>query len=264
MPKSTDCSSTFIKQNMKKIVGIIPSRFASTRFPGKPLAIIDGKTMIQHVFEQASLCSDLTKVVVATDDERIFSNVKNFGGEVVMTSPDHNNGTSRCNEVITNLEKKGEYFDIAINIQGDEPRINPEQISSVAALFGNERTEIATLAKKIVSIEELKNPNVVKVIMGCKNNALYFSRQAVPFNRDAKTDDWLNKTDYFKHIGIYGYKVEILKKVITLNEGILEKAEKLEQLRWLENDINIAIDITEYESIAIDTPEDLAKLETKS
>ncbi len=249
---------------MNKVIGIIPSRYGSTRFPGKPLAVINGKPMIQHVYERSLFCSDLNKLVVATDDKRIFDAVVGFGGNVIMTNPNHENGTARCKEVIDKLEEKGESFDFAINIQGDEPRINPEQISSVAALFHNNNAQIATLAKKITEYSELINPNVVKVVMGNKNNAIYFSRQAIPFNRDAESHIWINHTNYYKHIGIYGYNVDVLKTIINLPEGVLEKSEKLEQLRWLENNINISIDITEYENIAIDTPEDLLKLETNS
>lgn len=249
---------------MNKIIGIIPSRYASTRFPGKPLAVINGKTMIQHVYEQSLKCSMLSKVVVATDDERIYENVTNFGGEAIMTSTNHINGTSRCNEVIEKLESQGVYTDIAINIQGDEPRINPEQITSVAKLFNKDSTEIATLAKAINNYDDLTNPNVVKVVFGKLNNALYFSRQPIPFYRDATINQWLDNAKYYKHIGIYGYRIDVLKRIINLPKGHLENAENLEQLRWLENGINIAIDITEYESIAIDTPKDLLKLETKS
>lgn len=245
-----------------KIVGVIPSRYASTRFPGKPLIDIDGKSMIQRVYEQASNASLLSKVIVATDDSRIFEHVQKFGGEVVMTSPNHLNGTTRCNEVVSILEKKDDFYDVVINIQGDEPRINPQQIDNVGKLFQDHETEIGTLAKQIHNKEELFNPNVVKVVMDENNKALYFSRQAIPYCRDADYGSWLSKMDYYKHIGIYGYRTEILKRIVAMPIGKLEATESLEQLRWLENDLIIKVDITDFESIAIDTPEDLLKLET--
>ncbi len=245
-----------------KIIGVIPARYASTRFPGKPLVMIDGKSMIQRVYEQASKSNLLNKVVVATDDERIFDHVKEFGGEVLMTSEQHLNGTTRCNEIVSILENLGESFDIVVNIQGDEPRINPHQIDSVAQLFLDSSTDIGTLAKKISSLDELFNSNVVKVVFDINQRALYFSRQAIPYQRGVENAHWLSETDYFKHIGIYGYKTNILKQIVVMPVGKYEQAESLEQLRWLENGLNIKVDITDFESIAIDTPEDLSKLET--
>jgi len=244
------------------IVGIIPARFASTRFPGKPLAIINGKTMIQRVVEQAKKADLLTKIVVATDDLRIFEHVQSFGAEVVMTSAEHENGTSRCEEAVSILEK--EYpngkIDAVINIQGDEPYINPEQINLVATLLKNNKTEIATLVKKICNKEEIFNPNVVKVVFGSGNKALYFSRQAIPYLRDVLQNDWFGKSDFFKHIGIYGFQRSILKEIVNLKLGKIELAEKLEQLRWLEAEYSINIEITDFEGIAVDTPDDLLKL----
>ena len=245
-------------------VGIIPSRYASTRFPGKPLIDIGGKSMIQRVYEQASLSSLLSAVIVATDDDRIYNHVASFGGKVLMTSIDHTNGTTRCKEVISLLEKSGEYYDVAVNIQGDEPTINPVQIDSVINLFIDNKVQIATLAKKITQSEELFDPNVVKVVLTNDKKALYFSRQAIPMIRGIDVSGWLAQSTYFKHIGLYGYRVDILKQIVELPLGKLEQAESLEQLRWLENGFCVSVDITDIESIAIDTPDDLRKLETIS
>ncbi|HJN06871.1 MAG TPA: 3-deoxy-manno-octulosonate cytidylyltransferase [Bacteroidales bacterium] len=247
-----------------KSIGIIPSRYASTRFPGKPLVEIKGKTMIQRVYEQSVKSIYLSKVIVATDDDRIYNHVKSFGGEVLMTDINHTNGTSRCNEIISLLEKKGENYDIAVNIQGDEPNINPEQIDSVVALFDNSNVQIGTLAKKVSSNDELFDPNVVKVVIGNDYNALYFSRHAIPVLRGIDQDSWLNNFIFFKHIGIYSYRTSVLKAIAIMPVGQLEQAEKLEQLRWLENGISISVDITDYESVAIDTVDDLQKLENIS
>lgn len=247
-----------------KSIGIIPSRYSSTRFPGKPLIEIKGKSMIQRVYEQSSKSKKLSKLVVATDDERIYNHVKSFGGDVLMTNINHTNGTSRCNEILTLLENEGEEFDVAINIQGDEPYINPEQIDSVIALFENDKVQIGTLVKEISSSDELFNPNVVKAVIGNENNALYFSRRAIPMLRGIDKDIWFDHFTYFKHIGIYGYKTSVLKTIAIMPIGIIEKAEKLEQLRWLENGIPISVNITDYESIAVDTEDDLRKLENIS
>lgn len=245
-----------------KSIGIIPSRYASSRLPGKPLISIKGKSMIQRVYEQASKSRKLSKLVVATDDDRIYYHVKSFGGEVMMTDIAHKNGTSRCNEIISILEKKGKHFDLAINIQGDEPYINPEQIDKIVALFKNSQVQIGTLAKKIDASDELFDQNVVKVVLGNDNNALYFSRQAIPMLRGVDNVHWLENFIYFKHIGIYGFKTSILKTIANMPEGELERAEMLEQLRWLENGIPVRVGITDYESVAIDTADDLLKLET--
>lgn len=244
-----------------KSIGIIPSRYASTRLPGKPLIIIKGKSMIRRVYEQVAKSQKLSKLVVATDDERIFNHVKGFGGEVLMTDAAHTNGTSRCNEIISLLEKKGESFDVAVNIQGDEPYINPMQIDNIVALFENNKVQIGTLAKKISSGDELFDPNVVKVVLNNENKALYFSRHAIPMLRGIDNVNWLENFVFFKHIGIYGYKTSILKAIVSMPEGKLEQAEKLEQLRWIENGIPVSVDITDYESVAIDTADDLLKLE---
>lgn len=236
-------------------IGIIPSRYASTRFPGKPLVMIDGKSMIERVYRQALLSALLSKVIVATDDERIFKHVKSFGGEVIMTSATHQSGTDRCAEVIAGLH---ESFDVAINIQGDEPYIQPEQIDLLCACFKNEETQIATLVKAINHIEDIENPNVVKAVLSNSNKALYFSRLAIPYNRNQSAT-----ISYYKHIGIYAYRTTVLSLLSKLPVSLLESAESLEQLRWLENGFSIQTAITQYETIAIDTPADLEKLKNK-
>ncbi len=246
-----------------KSIGIIPSRYASTRFPGKPLIDIKGKSMIQRVYEQSAKAKKLAKLVVATDDKRIFDHVKSFGGEVVMTDINHANGTSRCNEVISLLEHK-ENYDVAVNIQGDEPYIDPEQIDSVVALFEDSNAQIGTLVKKISSSAELFDTNVVKVVIASDFKALYFSRQVIPVLRDIDKDNWIDNFVFLKHIGIYGYRTRVLKVITMMPIGRLEQAEKLEQLRWLENNIPISVDITDYESVAVDTVDDLRKLENIS
>ncbi len=239
-----------------RILGIIPARFASTRFPGKPLVDIGAKTMLQRVYERASEAQGLDKVIVATDDNRIVKHVKSFGGNVVLTASTHQSGTDRCAEVA----KKYKEFDAIINIQGDEPFIDPMQIDSVAALLNFENTSIATLVKKITNTATLKNPNIPKVILGDDGNVLYFSRAIIPFQRGVAPKDWLKHSDYYKHIGIYGYQIKTLLKIAQLQVSALEKAEALEQLRWLESGFKIRAAITDLESIAVDTPEDLELL----
>lgn len=243
-------------------VGIIPARYASTRFPGKPLAMIDGKSMIQRVYEQSCKANVLSEVWIATDDNRIESHIKSFGGKVMLTSPNHKSGTERCNEVIQRLQADtpSRLFDVAINIQGDEPFIQPEQIEKVASCFSNPEVEIATLIKKISDKTELFNPNVVKVITANDKKALYFSRQPIPFLRGMPENDWLTHHTYFKHIGIYAYRTETLRKLTMLAPSPLEIAESLEQLRWLENAYHIYTKQTDFESFSVDTPDDLLKL----
>lgn len=241
-----------------RIIGIIPARYASTRFPGKPLADIQGKTMIQRVYEQASKARVLSKVVVATDDERISDHVKSFGGNVLMTSPSHQSGTDRCAEVI----KIETEFDIAINIQGDEPFIHPEQIKLVADCFKDSDTQIATLVKKVKSEAELFNENIPKVVLRENKEAIYFSRFPIPYLRGVNENDWFGRHIYYKHIGIYAYRTDILIKLARLAPGTLELAESLEQLRWIERGFVIKTEITELESTAIDTPADLQKLQS--
>jgi 3-deoxy-manno-octulosonate cytidylyltransferase (CMP-KDO synthetase) len=239
------------------ILGIIPARYASTRFPGKPLVDINGKSMIQHVYEQALKAKSLTKVIVATDDWRIFDAVTAFGGNVAMTDTAHRSGTDRCNEV---LKKSDLSFDAVINIQGDEPFIDPNQIDQLAKLIQENGVQIASLAKKITSSDELFNPNVVKIIFNTDQEAIYFSRHAIPYLRDIEQDEWINNFSFHKHLGIYAYRSDILKQITQLSVSTLEKAESLEQLRWLENGFKIKIGITTIENIAIDTPNDLQKL----
>lgn len=237
--------------------GIIPARYASTRFPGKPLAAIGGKPMIQRVYEQAS--RSLAQVFVATDDDRISKAVRGFGGKVIMTSPSHRSGTDRCAEAVGRIEEEtGEMLDIIINIQGDEPFIKPEQIDLLTSCFNDISVEIATLIRKVEASEDLFNINQPKVVVDISGNALYFSRSTIPFFRGAEKGEWALKHIYYKHLGIYGYKKETLKKITALSPGTLEIAESLEQNRWIENGYKIRTAVTEWESIGIDTPEDLA------
>ena len=240
------------------IIGIIPARYASTRFPGKPLTMINGKSMIQRVYEQVKLSKQISKIIVATDDKRIAEHVESFGGNVCMTSENHNSGTERCFEVVKTI--KDIHFDVVINIQGDEPYINPSQIDLLASGFTKKEVEIATLIKKIHQNEELLSPNVVKVITDTSKSAIYFSRSPIPYMRGFMQDQWLSKADYYKHIGIYAYQTAILEKIVSLPISNLERTESLEQLRWIENGFKIHTELTEFESIAVDTPEDLKKL----
>ena len=236
------------------ILGIIPARYASTRFPGKPLALIHGKPMIQRVYDQALKCASLHHVIVATDDERIESAVKNFRGNVMITSSTHPSGTDRCAEVIKKIA--GE-FDVVINIQGDEPFIKPDQIELLCSCFKKEDIQIATLIKKISKQEELFNANTVKVVIAENGKALYFSRSAIPHQRNVSENYWANNGVFYKHIGIYGYRKVVLEKIVLLPVNDLEKAESLEQLRWLAQGYSIQTAVTEDETIAIDTSEDL-------
>ena len=238
-----------------KVIGIIPSRYASTRFPSKPLAMIKGKTMIQRVWEQAWK-SKLDAVVVATDDMRIADEVLKFGGQYVLTDPNHRSGTDRCREVLYMLE--GQY-DAVVNIQGDEPFIDPAQINQVIGLIGRDDTQLASLAKRIEDEDELFSPNVVKVVMDKQGNALYFSRNPIPFMRNLDRDKWLQKGEFYKHIGLYAYKTETLCQIAEMQSTALEMAESLEQLRWLENGLRIRMGVTQLESLSIDTQEDYEK-----
>ena len=242
-----------------KILGIIPSRYASSRFPGKALVDINGKSMVQRVYLQALKSKTLAKTLVATDDNRIFEHVKALGGEVVMTSKDHKNGTERCLEA---LQKQTDKYDYVINIQGDEPFIDPDQIDLLASLLDGQ-TELATLAKKIETEEEINSSNVNKVIWNKNHEALYFSRTALPYLRNVNKDLWVNQQPYYKHIGIYGYRVDVLEEISLLHPSPLELAESLEQLRWLENGYTIKIAETEIDSTGIDTPEDLEAILSK-
>ncbi|MCX6272490.1 MAG: 3-deoxy-manno-octulosonate cytidylyltransferase [Bacteroidetes bacterium] len=245
-----------------QIFGIIPARYGSTRFPGKPLAMIGGKSMIQRVYEQAGKASSLTKVAVATDDARIEDHVQQFGGNVVMTSEHHLSGTERCAEAYLKMSGEGRNpaEDIIVNIQGDEPFIDPALIDQVTACFPEKKTCIATLAKPVSSPEELFNPNVVKLIFNQQGNAIYFSRSPLPFIRNREEKNWLSSFPYLKHIGIYAYRADTLLQLVKLPPSGLESAESLEQLRWIEYGLSIKVAITDRESIAVDSPEDLLKL----
>jgi len=238
------------------IIGIIPARYASSRFPGKPLADIAGKSMIQRVYERCLLSNSLSSVVVATDDERIMDHVRSFGGNVILTSSSHSSGTDRCAEAAGHFPDA----DIVINIQGDEPFIQPEQIDLLAGCFKSEDTEIATLVKKIDSYEELVNRNTPKVVIDKAGKALYFSRNTIPFQRDIPENKWLENQTYYKHIGIYGFRVKTLQQLTRLPVSSLEKAEALEQLRWLENGYSIQTAETRYPSYGIDSPEDIVQV----
>lgn len=244
------------------ILGIIPARYASTRFPGKPLIDINGRSMILRVYDQALLSEVLEEVLVATDDNRIFDHVTSAGYHAVMTSPKHRSGTERCLEALETWEQDhGRKYDHVINIQGDEPYIHPEQIKIVASLLtAVDNIKLATLAKLITRREEIYNPNVVKVVFNRDMNAMYFSRSPIPYLRDVSDIQWTKKRAHYKHIGIYGFSADALKVVCGLPEGILEKHESLEQLRWLEHGMQIRLDLTGLESIAIDTPDDLSKI----
>ena len=234
-----------------KIIGIIPARYASSRFPGKPLADILGKSMIQRVYEQCKKASSLSMVIVATDDELIFNHVIDFGGKVIMTSNSHPSGTDRCNEVIQSLTEK---YDIAINIQGDEPYINPEQIDQVASLFNSEKVSIATLAKKIENPKILTDINSPKAIFDENGIASKFCRII---------SNPVVEKEYFKHIGIYGYRTKTLTEICKLPPSENEITERLEQLRWLDNNYLIKVGITTHESISVDTPEDIVKIKAQ-
>ena len=241
-----------------KVLGIIPSRYESTRFPGKSLVDIMGKTMIQRVYEQAKKSKKLDDLVVATDDQRIFAEVKRFGGSVVMTAKHHKNGTERCLEVAQSLNPQ-----FVVNIQGDEPFIHPDQIDSLCTVISTD-TDLVTLIKRIKDPEDLENSNLVKVVTSLDDHALYFSRSPIPFDRSLIKAPTLPMNKIFwKHIGIYAYRTEVLSQIVKLKESALEKMESLEQLRWLENGYKIKTAETHFESMGIDTPEDLDHLIAK-
>ena len=239
-----------------KFMAIIPARYASTRFPGKPLAVLGGKTVIQRVYEQVS--SLLDEVYVATDDERIFQAVEAFGGRAVMTRSDHKSGTDRIEEA---AEKIGSQADVIINVQGDEPFIQPSQIKTLMQLFNAPETQIGTLGKRFENIEGVENPNSPKIVTDNRGFALYFSRSPIPFVRGKERSEWLANYPFLKHLGIYAYRREVLREVTQLPQGNLEKAESLEQLRWLENGYRIRVGLTDVETVGIDTPEDLKRAE---
>lgn len=241
-----------------KFIGIIPARYASTRFPGKPLADMAGKPMIQRVYEQVK--DVLDAVCVATDDTRIENAVQAFGGRVVMTSDQHRSGTDRCYEA---YQKVGQGYDVIVNIQGDEPFIHPEQIRTIKDCFAGADTQIATLVKPFRADDDFErtlfNPNSPKVVINKENEALYFSRSIIPYIRGKEYTEWLPNHTFYKHIGLYAYRAQVLREITQLPPSPLELAESLEQLRWLENGYKIKVGITELETIGIDTPEDMRK-----
>ena len=242
-----------------KFLGIIPARYASTRFPGKPLALLGGKTVIERVYQQVA--GVLDGVCVATDDVRIEAAVKAFGGTVVMTSVHHKSGTDRCREACS---KMGGDYDVVINIQGDEPFIRPSQITALKACFDDASTQIATLVKPFVpedGMDALENVNSPKVVVDRHWNALYFSRSVIPYRRGVDRKEWLAGHTYYKHIGIYAYRTPVLAEITALPQSPLELAESLEQLRWLENGYRVKVGVSEVETIGIDTPEDLVRAE---
>lgn len=239
-----------------KFTAIIPARYASTRFPGKPLAFLGGKTVIQRVYEQA--VSVLDDAYVATDDERILQTVEAFGGRAVMTRSDHKSGTDRIEEAATKI---GTTADVIINIQGDEPFIHPSQIETLCHLFDDPQTQIGTLGKRFESMEAVENPNSPKIVTDVKGFALYFSRSVIPFIRGRQRDEWFGQYPFLKHLGIYAYRREVLGEITKLPQSSLEIAESLEQLRWLQNGYRIRVGETNIETVGIDTPEDLQRAE---
>lgn len=245
-----------------KFIGIIPARYASTRFPGKPLAMLGGKTVIQRVYEQVS--SVIDNVCVATDDDRIREAVEAFGGRVVMTSADHKSGTDRICEAYKKLYPSPDTSSspkIIINIQGDEPFIQPSQIKTVMDCFNDSNTQIATLGKPFTDIEALKNPNSPKIVVDNQDYAMYFSRSVIPYIRGKEETEWIGSYPFLKHIGLYAYRADVLEAITKLPQSSLELAESLEQLRWLQNGYRIKVGLTDVETIGIDTPEDLQKAE---
>ena len=245
-----------------KFIAIIPARYASTRFPGKPLAMLGGKPVIRRVYEQVA--GVLDEAVVATDDRRIFEAVEAFGGRAVMTSPDHRSGTDRCREAYDRISAEGRTYDVVVNVQGDEPFIRASQLEALRACFDDPRTEIATLVKPFAATDglaALENPNSPKVVLDAQSRALCFSRSVIPYLRGVPREEWLARHTFYKHIGIYAFRAEVLRAVTDLPQSPLERAESLEQLRWLENGYRIRAGITDVETVGIDTPEDLAKAE---
>lgn len=242
-----------------KFIAIIPSRYASTRFPGKPLAVLGGKTVIERVYEQVSKA--ISNLIVATDDDRIYNAVESFGGKAVMTGSHHRSGTDRCWEA---YQTNGGNEDIVINVQGDEPFIMPEQIKAIMQCFDDNTTDIATLIKpfdKQGCFTDLEDPNKVKVVTDVNMNALYFSRSIVPYLRGVDKEKWPSTHQFYTHLGMYAYRADALRKVTQMQPSSLELAESLEQLRWLENGLTIKVGITQHSSIGIDTPSDLERAE---
>lgn len=239
------------------VLGVIPARYASTRFPGKPLIDLDGKTMLQRVYEQCMLSKSLTNILIATDDQRIYDHAKSINANVCMTSDTHPSGTDRCAEAAMLSDFDA---DVIVNIQGDEPLIQPEQIDLLVDCFKDPKTDIASLVKKIELVDALHNPNTPKVVMNDQGFAMYFSREAIPHIRSVEKNEWLQHHTYYQHIGIYAYKKSILQSITKLPISSLEKAEALEQLRWLQHGHQIKLAITPFESIAIDSPSDVERV----
>ncbi len=243
-----------------KFIAIIPARYASTRFPGKPLAMLGGKTVIQRVYEQA--ISVLPEAYVATDDERIFQTVSDFGGRAIMTRSDHKSGTDRIEEAVEKLYAQHPSApDVIINIQGDEPFVQPSQIETLCHLFDDPETQIGTLGKPFENMEAVENPNSPKIVCDKRGFSLYFSRSVIPFVRGEERDKWFGHFPYLKHLGLYAYRREVLRDVTQLPQSPLELAESLEQLRWLENGYRIRVGLTDVETVGIDTPADLQRAE---
>lgn len=243
-----------------KVLGIIPARFGSTRFPGKPLAKIHGVTMIERVYRRAKLANSLNDVIVATDDQRIYDHVVSFGGKVMMTSDQHPSGTDRCAEVIAKINLA---YDVVINIQGDEPYIHPQQIDLLVDCFKSGSAPLATLVKQITQVAELDQVNLPKVVIDNSGKALYFSRSVVPFTKPEDRSRAVEQGLYYKHIGIYGYRASLLPELAALPKSKLEIMESLEQLRWLENGYSIITAISDHENIAVDSPEDIVLIESR-
>lgn len=242
-----------------KFIAIIPARYASTRFPGKPLALLGGKPVIRRVYEQVA--GVLDDAVVATDDERIYDAVLAFGGKAEMTSTAHRSGTDRCWEAYC---KQGGTYDVVVNVQGDEPFIRPAQLEALKRCFDDPETQIATLVKPFAEsdgLAALENPNSPKVVLDTRSRALCFSRSVIPYLRGVEREEWLRRHTYYKHIGIYAFRTEVLREITALPQSPLELAESLEQLRWLENGYRIGVGITNFETVGIDTPEDLERAE---
>jgi len=239
-----------------RFIGIIPARFASTRFPGKPLAMLGGKTVIQRVYEQVS--GVLDDAYVATDDERIMQAVESFGGKAVMTSPDHKSGTDRIEEAACTIKTDA---DVIINVQGDEPFIQRSQLETVKGLFADPQVQIGTLGKPFESMEAVENPNSPKIVCDLRGYAMYFSRSVIPYIRGKARQEWLPSFTFLKHIGLYAYRRDVLAEITRLPQSPLELAESLEQLRWLQNGYRIKVGLTDVETVGIDTPEDLERAE---
>lgn len=250
------------KVNPLQVIGVIPARYGSSRFPGKPLVMINGISMIRRVYEQALKCKNLSKVIVATDDERIEAHVNSFGGLVMMTAPYHQSGTERVCEVVEKLHQNDpeNLYEVAVNIQGDEPYIDPAQIDNLISCFKEKDVQIATLIHEINSQDELLSPNIVKVIIDKNRKAITFSRASIPFMRGVEIDRWLDHHTYYKHIGLYAYRTQVLGLITRLKPSPIEMVESLEQMRWIENGFLIHTEIANSDSFSVDTPEDLLKL----